>query len=184
MSIVIGTYARPAKPGCQDGPTIQLVPLGVGHAAELQTLGADAGETLPLLASRQAVLGFVSRAQRLRARGRHETFAVCHAGRLVGIAVLARDPTAPDRAELGYWIGRSHRGRGYATAAARRMVSHAFDRLGLALVYACCPTVNRESARVVEKLSFRFVGIEPIAGDMAGDPVRRYEMKRDEWSAR
>lgn len=180
MSIVIGTYARRVAAGCQDGPTIDIVPLGVGHVAELPALDAH-GELLPPLPSRQTALGFVWRAQRLRARGGHETFAICDAGRLIGVAMLALDPASPDRAELGYWIARAHRGQGYATAAARRVVSHAFDRLRLAVVSARCSTAR--SARVVEKLSFRFVGFEPVASNPAGDVVRRYEMARNEWSA-
>lgn len=169
-------------PSARDVKTllIELVPLAVGHLADLEALAALGDETMPRLSSRQATLGFVSHAQRLRARGSRETFAICDAGRLVGIAVLERDPAAPDRAQLGYWIGQPHRGRGYATAAAWRLVSHAFDRLRLALVFARCPSANPASARVAERLGLRFMGVEPVAGG----PVRRYEVTRGEWSAR
>lgn len=172
---MLGPSARDVKT-----PLIELVPLAVGHSADLAALAALGDETMPPLSSRQAMLGFVAQAQRLRARGSRETFAIRDAGRLVGIAVLARDPTSPDRAELGYWIGQPHQGRGYATAAARRLVSHAFDRLRLALVFARCPSANPASVRVVERLGFRLVGVEPVAGG----PVGRYEVTRGEWSAR
>jgi RimJ/RimL family protein N-acetyltransferase len=163
-----------------------LVPLGVRHAPHLLALaGNDA--TMPWTATppasaRQATMAFVARAQRLRAKGMRETFAVCDAERVVGIAVLTRDPSAPDRAELGYWIGRPHRGRGYATAAARQLASYGFTRMGLAVVVARCASANRTSARVVEKLGFRFAGLEPPQESTSpADPVRRYELACHEW---
>jgi RimJ/RimL family protein N-acetyltransferase len=131
------------------------------------------------------VLAFVARAQRLRARGARETFAVCETGRLVGIAVLARDLAVPDRAEIGYWIGPSYRGRGYATAAARQLIGHAFGRMKLALVLARCPSTNCASVRILDKLGLRLVGSEPWPCRIpAADPVGRYELTHPEWRNR
>jgi ribosomal-protein-alanine N-acetyltransferase len=159
-----------------------LVPLSARHASDLEALtGKDPDppwKAMPGRSARQRVLAFVDRAQRLRARNAHETFAIFDGKRLVGIAVLARDPAASDRAELGYWISRPDRGQGYATAAARQLVSHGFSRMALAVVVALCPNANHASARVVEKLGFRFVGATLGAG------LRRYEVTRDQWLER
>jgi ribosomal-protein-alanine N-acetyltransferase len=119
----------------------------------------------------QDALAFIERAQRLRARGAQATFAVCESARLLGIVLLARDGTAPDRAELGYWIAPRARGQGHATAAARQLVDHGFRRMGLSLIVARCPSDNPASRRVLEKVGFRFVELEPAA-------VRRYELPR------
>jgi RimJ/RimL family protein N-acetyltransferase len=163
--------------------SLRLVPLGARHARDLVALAEGDAMTpwtaTPPASVRQAVLAFVARAQRLRARGTHATFAACLGGRLVGIARLARDEAAPDRAELGYWIGPPDRGRGYATTTARQLVSHGFGRMGLALVFARCPVANRASARVLAKLGFRAVDLEP-SHDPAS-PVRCYELTREEW---
>jgi RimJ/RimL family protein N-acetyltransferase len=163
--------------------SLRLVPLGARHVRDLVALAADDATTpwsaTPPASTRQAVLAFVARAQRLRAREAHATFAACLGDRLVGIARLARDQVPADRAELGYWIGPPDRGRGYATAAARQLVSHGFGRMGLARVFARCQIANRASARVLVKLGFRLADLEPWQDPAS--PVRRYELTREEW---
>ncbi|HMH49669.1 MAG TPA: GNAT family N-acetyltransferase [Candidatus Acidoferrum sp.] len=152
------------------GPRIKLVRLSGRHAADLATLAADDWD----------VLGFVARAQRLRARGERETFAVLDARRLVGLAMFGRDPSVPEHAELGYWIGPRERGLGYATAAAEHLLTQAFSRASLKLVFAHCADANQASSRVLTKLGFRLVGVasEPTPGD---ETMKRYELTRSEW---
>ena len=168
-------------------PVLKLVPVSAGHARRLAGLAGDEESppwaTAPQRSPLENVLAFIARAQRLRAREACDTFAVFDADRLVGLAVLARDPSVPDQAELGYWIAEPDRGRGHATAAARRLLSHAFGRLNLAVVFARCPSANRASARVLERL--RFAASEPSPGLTSGaDPVRRYELTHHEWLGR
>jgi RimJ/RimL family protein N-acetyltransferase len=152
------------------GPIVKLVHLNGRHASDLALLAADEWD----------VLGFVVRAQRLRARGERETFAVLDAGRLVGLAMLGRDPSVAGHAELGYWIGPRERGLGFATAAAEQLVTRAFGRLAVTLVFAHCAEDNRPSARVLAKLGFRVVGQarEPTP---AGQSTKRYELTSSEW---
>jgi ribosomal-protein-alanine N-acetyltransferase len=63
------------------------------------------------------------------------------------------------KAELGYWIAREHWNRGYATEAARALLTHGFGPLQLERVFARCMTRNRASARVLAKLGFVREGI-------------------------
>ena len=151
------------------GLMVRLVPLSGRHASDLAMLADDDWD----------VLGFVERAQRLRARRERETFVVFDADRLVGLSMLGRDPATPGHAELGYWIGPRERGLGYATAAARQLLIHAFGRMALALVFAHCSDDNRTSAGVLAKIGFRRVGFsrEPNV-----DPtMKRYELTSREW---
>ena len=76
---------------------------------------------------------------------------------LVGAVGLILDPTN-DSAELGYWIGREHWGRGFATEAARAVVAWAFDALDLHRVHASCFPRNPASGRVLEKLGMQREG--------------------------
>lgn len=170
---------------------LKLVPLGARHAFDLAALAGDDPAPPWMTADQrspaQKVLAFVARAQWLHARGARETFAVFGTERLLlGIVMLGRDPAASDRAEMGYWIGPPNRGHGYATAASRQLLTHGFGRMKLALVFARCPSANPASTRVVEKLGFRFVGLEPALErpESMGEPIRRYEMTRDEWLER
>lgn len=62
------------------------------------------------------------------------------------------------RAELGYWIGRPHWGRGYATEAADALLRWAFDTLDLHRVHAAHLARNPASGRVLQKLGMRREG--------------------------
>lgn len=79
---------------------------------------------------------------------------------LVGAVGLILEPIHR-RAELGYWIGVPHWGKGYATEAARAVVDFAFDGLGLHRVFATHFARNPASGRVMEKLGFRLEGRMP-----------------------
>ena len=152
------------------GPAVKLIRLTGRHAADLTMLDAGDWDTL----------GFVARAQRLRARGERETFAVFDASHLVGVAMLGRDPAATEHAELGYWIGPRKRGLGYATAAAEQLLARAFTRMAVVAVFAQCSDANHASARVLAKLGFRLVGVarDPTPGD---ETMKRYELTSSEW---
>lgn len=69
---------------------------------------------------------------------------------------------------LGYWVGEEHNGRGYATAAVRLAVGHAFDELGLHRVQANVMTKNPRSARVLAKAGFRKEGLALRYLEIAG----------------
>lgn len=62
---------------------------------------------------------------------------------------------APTVQEIGWAIGRPHQGRGYATEAARALMSHAFEGLRRHRVLATCQPENGASWRVMEKLGMR-----------------------------
>lgn len=80
-------------------------------------------------------------------------------GALVGMVGLILDP-AHRRAELGYWVGREHWGRGYASEAARAIVGHAFQRLGVERIFAGYFAGNEASWGVQRKLGFRREGVQ------------------------
>ena len=75
---------------------------------------------------------------------------------LVGACGLGRRPSGS--VELGYWIARSHWGRGLATEAGRQLVEIA-RTLGLARLEASHFLDNPASGRVLEKLGFQSTGI-------------------------
>ncbi|MBC7814664.1 MAG: GNAT family N-acetyltransferase [Burkholderiales bacterium] len=60
------------------------------------------------------------------------------------------------RAELGYWIGRSYWGQGYATEAARRMLRFGFDEIGLNRITSTVFPHNSVSAHVLDKLGMKY----------------------------
>jgi [ribosomal protein S5]-alanine N-acetyltransferase len=106
------------------------------------------------------------------------------AGELVGAASL-QVVAAHRRAELGYWVGVPHWGRGYATEAARAMVAFAFDTLHLHRVQALHLTRNPASGRVLQKVGMIFEGVHRGYYVKGGRPedVARYAALAPEWSA-
>jgi len=58
--------------------------------------------------------------------------------------------------EIGWWLARSHWGRGLATEAARAVLRDGFERAGLARIVAIAQPQNRASIRVMEKLSMQY----------------------------
>ncbi|MEZ5987819.1 MAG: GNAT family protein [Planctomycetota bacterium] len=61
-------------------------------------------------------------------------------------------------AELGYWLGRAHWGKGYASEAVAAILPHAFDTLALVRVEATCFEGNEASRRVLERNGFTCEG--------------------------
>jgi len=72
--------------------------------------------------------------------------------------------------EVGYWIGRDHWGRGYATAALRLLLDEVTDRP----VYAHVAIDNVGSRRVLEHCGFTTVG-EAVAEDGVLERILRLD---------
>jgi RimJ/RimL family protein N-acetyltransferase len=78
--------------------------------------------------------------------------------RPIGSAGIRRKPEHDFEADIGYELHVDHWGHGYATEAARALVAHGFEELGLARISSWCITENVRSARVLEKLGMRLEG--------------------------
>jgi RimJ/RimL family protein N-acetyltransferase len=77
-------------------------------------------------------------------------------GSLIGDAGLYRTPAG--EVELGYTLGLSWWGRGYATEAASAWLASAFGSLGVSEVVALAEPANVASLHVLEKLGMRRAG--------------------------
>ncbi|MGH9678601.1 MAG: GNAT family N-acetyltransferase [Candidatus Acidiferrales bacterium] len=102
---------------------------------------------------------FLSRASEEFRSGLSVSFAICISpgGELCG-GVGLNIAAAHRRAELGYWIGVSHWGKGYATEAAAAVVTFGFETLHLHRIYAHHFAGNAASGRVLEKIGMRHEG--------------------------
>ena len=78
---------------------------------------------------------------------------------LVGAIGLRLEP-AHRRAELGYWIGVPHWGRGYATEAVGAAIEFGFWSLGLNRIHARHFTRNPASGHVMQKAGMTLEGHE------------------------
>lgn len=75
-----------------------------------------------------------------------------HSGELLGGTGLSRIDAANRSANLGYWVGEPHRGKGIATRAAALTASIGFEDLGLVRLEIVALTHNQASQGVAERL--------------------------------
>ena len=83
------------------------------------------------------------------------TFNIFASDALVGGIRLTRDD---DYYDLGYWLGTSHWGQGFATEACKGLLQHATEKLDIRKFKSSHMTGNDASARVLAKLGFRKTG--------------------------
>jgi ribosomal-protein-alanine N-acetyltransferase len=120
--------------------------------------------------------------------GAEVVWAIVHDGTpggVVGLHALtyAMRALRVDRATLGYWIAPALRGRGLMREAARAAVAFGFTQLGLRKIQVGCFDGNVASQRVIEKLGFRFLGVERDFAFRDGRwrDQRAYELTAPEW---
>jgi RimJ/RimL family protein N-acetyltransferase len=107
---------------------------------------------------------------------------------LVGDLAVGLDPSG-QLALIGYTLAPVHQGKGYATEAAGALVDRLFDRLGLHRVGASLDPANVPSARVLERLGFRYEGRNVSSAFVRGQwyDDDRYAILADErraWNTR
>ncbi len=88
--------------------------------------------------------------------------------------------------EIGYWIGVPFWGCGYATEAARAVLTYAFDTLGLHRVQARHFMRNPASGRVMQKLGMTLEGVHRDAYRRWDkfETVAVYAILAPDWAAR
>ncbi|MEV7069925.1 GNAT family N-acetyltransferase [Streptomyces sp. NPDC093990] len=77
---------------------------------------------------------------------------------LVGMLGLAM--RAPGTAEIGFWAGKEHRGKGYVTEAVRAVSRWAFTELSIDRVEWRAEVGNQPSRAVAERVGFVMEGVQ------------------------
>lgn len=90
-----------------------------------------------------------------------------------------------DECEMGYWLGKPFWGRGIMPEAARELLRHAFEDLGMRKVWCAYYEGNEKSKRVQEKVGFRYQwtteGVDvPLLGEKRTGHVNC--MTKEEWN--
>ena len=71
-----------------------------------------------------------------------------------GIGIELKEDIARCSAEIGYWLGEEHWGKGIVTKAVIEMTRHAFETFELTRLYALVFEENQASRRVLEKAGY------------------------------
>jgi RimJ/RimL family protein N-acetyltransferase len=101
---------------------------------------------------------------------------------VIGACGIAQQDGA---AEIGYWLGIEHWGKGYATEAVHALVDYAFIDLGHTALHAGARVTNPASRRVLEKCGFQWtgVGLYRIHSIKSSAPIDRFRLDHGIWSA-
>ena len=90
-----------------------------------------------------------------------ECYAICEKGnnKAIGAIELKLNGSTDikdrdDDCGLGYWLGKPFWGKGYMPEAAREIIRHAFEELGMTTIWCGYYEGNYKSKRVQEKLGF------------------------------
>lgn len=86
-------------------------------------------------------------------------------------------------AEIEYCIGSQFQRRGYATEAAKAVISYGFERINLHKVQICTKTINLPSKKVIEKCGLTYEGTLRDYFYMNGEYVGRlyFSILRNEY---
>ncbi len=138
---------------------IILEPIDDKHSASIQEIITDPelSRTSDIPSSPEAgeAIRWITRMKRLEEQGAGLTFAIVVDGIVVGCCGLYGIDKDRGVADLGFFLGRSYWGRGYATEGSGLLLTRAFDLIGLHSVRASCLVRNVPANRVLEKLGFR-----------------------------
>jgi RimJ/RimL family protein N-acetyltransferase len=81
-------------------------------------------------------------------------YEIEYEGKLAG--TIGLHVKGDDKAELGYWIGKPHWGKGLIPEAAKLLMKEAFKRLNLNKIYARYLEGNEKSERVMQKIGMKY----------------------------
>lgn len=115
--------------------------------------------------------------------GSENVFLIEHDDRPVGMVGI--DRSRADNAELGYWLGVEHWGRGFATEAARGAIDFFFEEFDEEHLHAGARVTNPASRNVLEKCGFQWSGVELHRFEALGSstPVDCFRLSRGVWSS-
>jgi RimJ/RimL family protein N-acetyltransferase len=115
--------------------------------------------------------------------GSETAFLIEHDNSAVGMVGI--DRSTPDEAELGYWLGVEHWGRGFATEAARGAIDFFFEEFDGDHLHAGARVTNPASRNVLEKCGFQWSGVQLHRFEALGSstPVDCFRLSRSVWSS-
>lgn len=78
--------------------------------------------------------------------------------KIIGVISLTHIDHQNRNAEVGYWLGKKHWGKGLAKEALFGILDFGFDNLKLVRIYANVMHPNTASVKLLEKAGFKFEG--------------------------
>ncbi|MGG3526854.1 N-acetyltransferase [Bacillus pseudomycoides] len=83
---------------------------------------------------------------------------------------------SPNR-EIMYAVSKHFQNKGYATKAAKGLISYLFNKTNVEVLNTVALTENQSSNKVIEKCGFSFIGNVNIDGEL----YNHYKLTKNEW---
>lgn len=165
---------------------VALRPFALTDAARVQALAgeravAEMTALIPHPYPDGAAEAWIAAQARARAAGHEYTYAITLAGDGLLVGSIGLRLAATEREHLGWWIGQPYWGRGYATAAARAVITLAFTLLDLDLLTASHLARNRASGRVMHKCGLKLLRMEQREHRGADEAYCVHALTRAAW---
>jgi [ribosomal protein S5]-alanine N-acetyltransferase len=160
--------------------------LSSADAEALQHLAADpavaATTRIPHPYPENGARDFIASQLKERTEGTSFVFAIKDRQELVGLCGLHGIEREQAR-ELGFWVGRPHWGKGYASFGIKMVLQFAFQNLRLEQVGSCALESNSVSRHLLEKNGFRLIGLAPHNDPLLkkSESLAHYEITRVQW---
>ena len=95
----------------------------------------------------------------VRTQEPESNFAIASDSELIGgIGLQLQQDVHRQSAEIGYWLGEPHWGKGIATRAVRAFTEYGFANFPIVRIYASVFEWNPASSRVLEKAGYEYEG--------------------------
>lgn len=173
-------------------PTLETARLQLRPYAE-----TDIAELLPLIGTREVAATTLRIPHPYTAEHARDFFSMAKDDDKVWLAITQKSDARQiggiglrvdhdhQNAELGYWLGVSYWGKGYATEAAREILRYGFQDLSLHRIFASHFKDNTSSGRVLKKVGMRYEGCqrEHIRKWAQFVDSELYGILRHEWEA-
>jgi ribosomal-protein-serine acetyltransferase len=158
-------------------PRLIIRPMQVGDGAITAAAVAETWHDLnQWMAWAESLDDNTAEKQELRTRSVIDSFVRREEFNLVGIETASSEPVVwcgfhqidgrSRQCETGFWVRKKAQNRGFATEATNALLQYAFSALGMRKVGITHSAGNEASRRVIEKLGFGFVEIQPLANPL------------------
>ena len=143
---------------------------------------------IPWPYSIQDARDFIKLSKKNREKKVAYTFAIVphEIGRVVGMVGLQDIRPKHSRVEIGYWLSKKHRGKGYVTEAVMLALKFAFKELKFNRVQTHTTLRNIASRKVMERCGFTYEGTlrkyEMLKGKLVD--IVMFSMLKSEYKAR
>lgn len=175
-----------------EGRGIRLEPMRREHEPDLRAAAADGKLwelTFTSVPEPENTLAYIEAALADRAKGVRVPWVVreLESGRIIGSTSYHDILPAVRRVEIGYtWYARSWQRTHVNSACKLRLLEHAFDTLGCAVVGLRTDNLNSRSQAAIERLGARKDGVirrQALRRDGTARDTVMYSITDDEWRA-